>query len=213
MRFNFSQSLYFILMVALANIASAGIIVSVNVTPNSSTGMFAPGDTVVADVFLQLTAPADRLGIYSFGVQYDTSELTYVSRQDFPFGVLSERFPNSPTEPLGTITNINAYNLSSPPQDQTGIFGPVRVASLVFTATNPTGDATDIDLLPGAFDIGNDLFGDGLGNLLTSSVTFNGASVTAVPEPSSMVALASVAGVGAYLRRRQKNKVAKPQQV
>ncbi len=200
----------FIVFCCVSAIAQAGIIVTINVNPGSSTGAFTPGETVIADVFMEMTEATDSLGVFSFGVQYDQSELSFVSRQDFAFGVLGERIPNLANEPIGIVTNVNAFNFSA---NQLGPVGPIRVSSLEFLASNPSGDINDTDLLPGVFDLGADAFFDANFSDIASTVSFNGASVTAaaVPEPSSMVALASFAAVGGYLRRRRRNKVASNQ--
>ncbi len=76
---------------------------------------------------------------------------------------------------------------------------------------NPNGDASDIDIAPDAGDLGSNAFFASNGSQYpSSSVVFSGASVTAVPEPGSMAAIAIVGGVGALYRRRR-NKVAKQQ--
>ncbi len=192
-------------LLLLVSVGQSAIIVSVNVNPGSSTGAFAPGSVVTADVFLELSEATDSLGVYTFGVEYDQSELSYVGRQDFTFGALNERIANSPAEPLGRVSNINAYTLGA---GQSGVFGPIRVASLTFNAINPNGGVGDLDLRPGFYDPGADGFFSSTFQDVTGSVTFNGASVTAVPEPASIAVLAIAGAAGTYYRRRRQNKVA-----
>ncbi len=188
--------------------ADAAIIVNVNVASNSSTVAVNPGDTVTADIFMQLTETTD-LAAYNFRVLYDASELSFVSRNEFAFGNLNFQDPNNPPGAGGIVVNIDnatfdLFGTAAP-------FGPVRIASLVFTAMNPNGDASDIDIAPDAGDLGSNAFFASNGSQYpSSSVVFSGASVTAVPEPGSMAAIAIVGGVGALYRRRR-NKVAKQQ--
>ncbi len=86
--------------------ADAAIIVNVNVASNSSTVAVNPGDTVTADIFMQLTETTD-LAAYNFRVLYDASELSFVSRNEFAFGNLNFQDPNNPPGAGGIVVNID----------------------------------------------------------------------------------------------------------
>jgi hypothetical protein len=190
------------LLVFTAN-AFGAIIVSVDLddaTPGiQNNRIFGAGQSVTAGVFMELTSPSN-LAIYNFSVRYDTSELTFVSRAESAFGVLTETDTTNPVNTTtGTIFRIDGSTFGPA---QTAPFGPTRVATLVFTTTNPTGGINDIDIIAGLFQSADDLFFDNAFNNVNTTVTFNGASISAVPEPGSVMLLAA-GGAGLFWFRRR----------
>ena len=186
MRNNTLFGTVFLVVMSMTSFGQAGYIVSVDVDDIvagiQSNQSFFPGATVTAGVFLELTAPS-TLSSYNFTVRYDTTELSFVSRSESNFGILAELdTSNAVNTVTGNIFRIDGGTLGS----QTSPFGPTRIATLVFIATNPSGGAGDIDITPGLFEAGQNAFFDGTGTNLSNSVVFNGASISAVPEPSSL---------------------------
>jgi hypothetical protein len=184
--------------------AFGGLIISVDLddAPLLQTSReFSSGQTFTAGIFMEMTAPT-TLGVYNFSVRYDTTELSYVSRTEFGFGLLGESdTSNGVNTTTGTIFRIDGAALG--PAGQVTPLGPVRVASLVFTTLSPTGGIADIDIIGGLFQTDDDLFFDNDFSNITTQVVFQGASITAVPEPSSFALMAISVGAWAYgIRRR-----------
>ncbi|QEF98976.1 hypothetical protein Mal15_30340 [Stieleria maiorica] len=79
----------------------------------------------------------------------------------------------------------------------------VLVGSISFTAVNPIGNTSDIDITLGEFVSAFDQSFDNSGNRITP--TFQGASITVVPEPSAIVVLCAAGGAMMFLRRRRRS--------
>jgi hypothetical protein len=208
----------------LASNARAGVILSVVLNPsytptsgiavpNSALGVTAvSGETITARVFAQLTAPTS-LATYVFTMEYDRNELSYVagSRAETPSNLpgLSEL---DTTNAVNTAFNATSGRLFAIDGNTFGTgptapLGPVQIATATFTASNPSGllDGSDFDIRVGAFNTGIDgFFDNGFTDLIQAGqVTFQNGSVSAVPEPTSLL-LMSAAGLGFTLARRRR---------
>lgn len=190
----------------LPAVGKSAIIVSVDMdsaTPGiQNTIESAPGSTITAGLFMELTGQT-TIATYNFSVQYDTSELSLVSRAETPSALtgLTELDASNPNQTNnGLLLRFDGTTFGNGPAAP---FGPVRIGEVVFNALNPTGGAADIDITAGRFEPAFDLFFENNFNEVTN-VTFVGGSVTtAIPEPSSILLLSLVGTCGAIYRRRR----------
>lgn len=164
---------------------------------------FVPGEVVSANIFMELTTPSD-LSSYNFSVRFDQSELTYQTRDENDFGALNLELATADSTSGNLVLNIDRATLSA--AGQGAPFGPVNVATLNFLFNPTAGSDLPVDIEAGLFSTGNDFFFSANGSDVGGQVDFSGSavSVSAVPEPGSMAALAAVGAGGWYTRRRRK---------
>ncbi len=152
------------------------------------------GDLITADIVIDLTG-STSLANYSVTLAFDNSELSYVTGSETPPAPLISFLPLDSLTP-GEINGIEAGVLVG-----NGPMGPASfiIASMTFLAVAPAADDGDIDLT---------LFEDGIfdgsfdnGGLLLVP-TFNGASVSVVPEPTGLCFTACLLLAAASIRRR-----------
>jgi len=206
-----------LIVACLAKPADGGIIVSVDWDATLANGiqstiMANPGDTVTATIVFEITAGSSISG-YEMSTRFSTAGLQFVSRVDTGpanLGVTGNFNNNNPNAmasfpPLGNYGTNNEIQGREPSGFNPG---PVAGAAFAVSAIRFTvlPGANGVVLLPGIFDSTFDQFFDnGLARIPDTSVTFNGGSITAVPEPSA-AALASVGllavGVRIYRNRR-----------
>jgi len=206
-----------IVIACLAKPADGGIIVSVDWDATLANGiqstiMANPGDTVTATIVFEITAGSSISG-YEMSTRFSTAGLQFVSRVDTgpanlgATGDINNNNPNAMASfpPLGNFGTNNQIQGREPSGFNPG---PVAGSTFAVSAIRFTvlPGANGVVLLPGIFDSTFDQFFDnGLVRIPDTSVTFNGGSITAVPEPSA-AALASVGllavGVRIYRNRR-----------
>ena len=195
-----------VLLTCTWNTASAGIILSVDLDPDTagvqSSLSFAPGAMVRANFILEVTAPT-RITAYSFSVRFDSTELSFSSRSETSQNIpgWSELNPGSASMANGLLFNFDASSGST----LAGPQGPFVVGSATFVAIAPLGAAGDRDVEVGPFNptAGFDGFLNDLippGFVPDGDITYTFASVNAIPEPSAAV-LGLLGLVGCFLRR------------
>ncbi len=168
------------------------------------------GQTIAADIVLSLTETTS-LSAFQFSVMFDRTELTFVSRSEsFPAGFGFVETDTTNTNNLG-ISGTQGLLFRFGGDTGAGPVapaGPFVVASLAFTASQPTGAATDIDIVPMRLTSeGDDFLVNGTFAVIpTAQLVFNGGSVTAaIPEPSTMgLVMAGFAVASTGIRRRVK---------
>jgi hypothetical protein len=173
----------------LASSSQAGVILSIDLDPSvsgvQSAGNFAVGQTVNADVVLSLdAAPPTSLSTYQFSIQYDRTELEFVSRSEsvIPgFGFVETDTSNVNNTSLGELYLFGADTGVGP----TAPSGQFVVASLVFNAIAPSGAAGDIDIRAARLTSqGDDFLVNGTFAVIpVSQLTFNSASVSGIAVP------------------------------
>ena len=189
---------------AAATSAHGAIIVTTDLGSGpGASRTFVPGDVVSANIFMELTAPSD-LSSYNFSVRFDQSELTYQSRDENDFGALNLELSPADSTSGNLVLNIDRASLTS---SQGSPFGPVNVATLNFLFNPTAGTDLPVDIEAGLFSSGNDFFFAADGTDVSGQVDFSGSavSVSAVPEPGAVAALAAVGG-GWFVRRRRQAK-------
>lgn len=163
------------------------------------------GDTVVADIFLDLTSADNSLIAYNFDVQFDETLLSFTSRSETP-GNLGGGFTNGVLAVNKTVSGGFVRQLEGITTD-VGIVGsfanPIQIASLSFTAFAPGSSTLLSDDSDPTF---NEWFNANLDEI-SDGVQFTPATITAVPEPSSFALLAMVAGVCACGSRRKRHQI------
>ncbi|MDZ4849120.1 MAG: PEP-CTERM sorting domain-containing protein [Pirellulaceae bacterium] len=196
-----------------SNPSHAGIVIRIDmdsVLPGiQSTVLALPGATITAGLWMELTSPSS-ISSYNFSVRYDSNELTFASRSETPGNLtgLSE-IDNGAAEaapytingvPGMVLSRFDGATLGNGP---VGPFGPVKVAEVNFTSSAIAGDLLDLDIVPGTFDTLFNEFFDNNGNFVNANIQFFGGSVTAVPEPSSMMLLGGATAALAWRRNRK----------
>jgi hypothetical protein len=207
------SALFLISSMLVCKLATAGVILSVvldpSYAPSSGTAVptsarmisVLPGATVNARIFAELTA-GTSLSNYQFAISYNPAQVSYVagSRTETPTNLpgLTElnTAGNTVNTTTGRVFGLDGGTFGNGP---VAPLGPVQVAALSFLSTNQSSTIT-----PGIFQIGADGFFDNAGIDLVagSQVTFQSGTITAVPEPSSIM-LFGAAGLGMCLTRRR----------
>jgi hypothetical protein len=185
----------------------AGFIVSIDLDP--ALGIQATNalpahvnDRITASILLEMTSPS-TVSVYSFSIRLGNG-LSYFGRTELGFGTLiGDRDPNNLLVGGDTASRFDAGLIGG---SGYGIpTGPVSVGTITFDVVG----TSNLTIQPGLFDGGNfDLFVDGLGNeVLSDQFTFNSGTVniTAVPEPSSFVLMATLS-FGVITRRVTRRK-------
>jgi hypothetical protein len=184
----------------------AGLIFEIDLDPAigiQNTRAVAPGDTVTADVWLSIDGTTS-LSSYSFSMSWNVAELNATGRNESrPPGMSPVALPGLKTfnQATGKAFYFDGFTFDAGP---TSGFSQ-RIATMTFNATNPTGLSTEIDVSLGAFNVGVDAFFDNGGNPI-GQVTFRGGSITAVPEPSTLILVglaASSTGAVAWRKRKR----------
>lgn len=193
---------------ALSNLnVQAGFIVSIDLDP--ALGIQATNalpahvnDRITASIMLEMTSPS-TLSVYNFSIRLGNG-LSYFGRTELGFGTLTG---NQDTNNLlvggNTASRFDAGLIGG---GSYGIpTGPVSIGTITFDVVG----TSNLTIQPGLFDGGNfDLFVDGLGNEVPpDQITFNSGTVniTAVPEPSSFVLMATLS-FGVITRRISRRK-------
>ena len=185
----------------------AGFIVSIDLDP--ALGIQATNalpahvnDRITAPIMLEMTSPS-TLSVYNFSIRLGNG-LSYFGRTELGFGTLTG---NQDTNNLlvggNTASRFDAGLIGG---GSYGIpTGPVSIGTITFDVVG----TSNLTIQPGLFDGGNfDLFVDGLGNEVPpDQITFNSGTVniTAVPEPSSFVLMATLS-FGVITRRISRRK-------
>ncbi len=185
----------------------AGFIVSIDLDP--ALGIQATNalpahvnDRITASIMLEMTSPS-TLSVYNFSIRLGNG-LSYFGRTELGFGTLTG---NQDTNNLlvggNTASRFDAGLIGG---GSYGIpTGPVSIGTITFDVVG----TSNLTIQPGLFDGGNfDLFVDGLGNEVPpDQITFNSGTVniTAVPEPSSFVLMATLS-FGVITRRISRRK-------
>ena len=193
---------------ALSNLnVQAGFIVSIDLDP--ALGIQATNalpahvnDRITASIMLEMTSPS-TLSVYNFSIRLGNG-LSYFGRTELGFGTLTG---NQDTNNLlvggDTASRFDAGLIGG---GSYGIpTGPVSIGTITFDVVG----TLNLTIQPGLFDGGNfDLFVDGSGNEVPpGQFTFNSGTVniTAVPEPSSFVLMATLS-FGVITRRISRRK-------
>jgi len=203
------------LVAALAGVAPAArgaIILSVDLDPSTagiqSNVTAVNGQSITANIVMELTG-SSNLSFYQFSLGFDRSELTFNSRTESAppgFGFVETDTRNldnlATAAPQGQLYLFGADTGAGP----VAPFAPFVVATASFTVNNPSGGLGDIDLFPFK-SITAPFEDDFLTNgtfvpVPNGELVFNGGSVTAIPEPSS-IGLVCIGSVLASLRRRR----------
>lgn len=185
----------------------AGFIVSIDLDP--ALGIQATNalpahvnDRITASIMLEMTSPS-TLSVYNFSIRLGNG-LSYFGRTELGFGTLTG---NQDTNNLlvggntasrfdAGLIGVGSYGIPT---------GPVSIGTITFDVVG----TSNLTIQPGLFDGGNfDLFVDGLGNEVPpDQITFNSGTVniTAVPEPSSFVLMATLS-FGVITRRISRHK-------
>ena len=137
-----------------------------------------PGDSLAVDVLLSGLG-TDGVASFSFDVTYDSAEMFLLSYlpASLPSPLTAELFGPADTSTSGLIRNINGGAFSG----KTSV-DSFKIATIQFTVLNPLGDGVaDLDFVFGP----GQLFSDGQKDLNPTIV--QGANLTAVPEPTSLL--------------------------
>ncbi len=194
----------FVLIWNTAAVAKAGLVISVDFNPLvdgiQNTLSVVQGETFTASVVLEYD---DAIGLdsYQFSVQFDDSAMTATAAFLFtPAG-----FESFPTTLTIDGPNIFPFNAASAPLPFNGptFIAPVVIGTINFTAGMTLGDFSVQPYEDALFDASFDNDGD---QILTPEFNFGTVTITAVPEPSSIV-LSFVAN--AFLLRRRPRRLAK----
>jgi hypothetical protein len=205
----------FALMVVVAGMASpsqAALIVSIDfdtATPGIQSTNATPvtvGSSITANLFMDMTAPT-TLGIYTYSVSFGNG-LSLTGRTESAFGTL---VPSDNTNPINNATG-RAFRFDG---SDFGVGRTDPLGAFIGTLTFQVLGETNTQILPGLFDPestgGADSFYNAAGLDITNTVGFIGGSVnvTAVPEPSTVLVLGTVAGLvcagRAWKRRKLSN--------
>lgn len=200
----FTLAIAIILVVAcFAKRADAGITVSIDWDDTLSNGIQSSisaneGQTVIATIVFEITAGSSISG-YEMSTRFSTAGLQFVSRVDtgpanlIATGVATNNNPNAMASfpPLGNYGTNNQIQGQEPSGFNPGpVAGPAFAVSAITFTVLP--GANGVVILPGLFDTTFDRFQDNnLDRIPDGSIVFNGGSVTAVPEPSSIALLAT----------------------
>lgn len=194
--------------IALIGSARGEVILNVALDPPAVGPSYFAGDTVTANLVMELTTPTD-LGAYNFSVEYDSNELTFLSATNNGFFSLAP-FTN-PTSAAGSnvVRNFDGFVLAAN-SGETAPRGPTTAGVLQFRVNSVLGlDDSGIDIRPrlSSENPSEDAFFTIAGaQLADSSLNFSGASVNtiaAVPEPTSLAAL-GIGAVALYRHRRRR---------
>jgi len=208
------------LVVAIwAKPASAGIVVSVDwdvTLPGIQSTIAAnPGNTVTANIVFEITGTSS-ISNYEMSTRFSSSRLLFVSRTDSgPLNLPINSPVNATFNTQNTMMStpgLGVYGVNEGIAGSTLLGGPTSadppflVSSITFTVL-PGADG--LVLVPGIFPNGLDIFFSNANAVIPlNEFTFNGGSITAVPEPSA-VALVSfallVVGFQTY-RNRQRHR-------
>lgn len=221
MRMQLSYAAASVLYVVLsASTSKADVIITMDMNPSLSgiqnTIEASSGDTITAGIYLSLSGPTS-LSAYNVAFRYDDSEVVYLpgSRQESAGNVIG---PGGAFGQTDSANNVNPFTIPTVPglvlsrfdgvttgEGPSGIYGPVLIGQASFTVNSPSGNASDIDFLPGLFEVAFNENFDNLGNLLTAAnFQFIGGSViAAVPEPSSLLLLLTFSTGIVFTRRRK----------
>jgi hypothetical protein len=185
----FRSALVGILAFGVSLAASSPARADAILTLEPSTGVAQPGDTVTFDLFI-----SDVLDLYSFqfDLAYDPSvfSLSAVDQGSFLGDSTTTDFLPGFSDPiLGTVSFIGGLIIGNSP----GVSGSGILATLTFTAVGLAD--------PSLLTISNILLYDSA--LQPLNFTASGASVSTVPEPSSL-ALMGVGIAALYGRRRRR---------
>ena len=157
------------------------------------------------DIVIELMGTAS-LSSYTISTRFDAAELDV--------DALASSDPTPPGFLLGNDAILAGADTDSGETDVdlidasafTGPTAPATfvVATLSFIARAPTNGLADIDILPGTFGKPqNGLFDNSNDDILSTAITFNGGSVIAIPEPSSLlyVSVLAMLAAGLVVRR------------
>lgn len=167
--------------------------------PNKDTRASSVGDSITANVILDLTGTPPTLTNYGVSFGFDFNELQYVSGVETPPTPLQSFNALTFSNVTGQVGGIEAGTLGA-----TGAAaGSYTIASFTFNVLNPVGDVTDFDLVLSEGILDGSFFSD----FSQQTPVFGNASIiaaTAVPEPSSFVVLGflSCVGLGGLRKRR-----------
>lgn len=197
--------------------AKAGVVISIDMDTNTAgiqnSLTLLPGDTnnFTVDVYMEIT-DATLVSYYSFGVRVDDDEMDFVSRQRFFNNGWAQIGGNLPVlsgsgDPLlgpGNYRTVQDFSGAVFDVNDSVGAGTYLIGRITVTPTGPLNDAF-IDFSPGFYNAGVDLIADETDTPL-AGVVFNGGTLSAVPEPSSFLALGGcvAAGVAGRMRRRKK---------
>jgi hypothetical protein len=202
----------------------AGINVSVDWDGTLANGIQStivanPGDTVTATIVFTITGTSS-ISTYEVSTRFSSDELLFVSRTDTGPSNLQNTPPSSGnTGPIYNIQNVgsgdpnfgafgvNEFIAGTVPNPgdpgPTSSSPPFAVSAITFTVRP---GASGLVILPGFFNTSLDSFYDNSNTLVPESeVTFNGGSITAVPEPTA-VAMVSVTLIAFGLHRSRKRR-------
>lgn len=222
--------LLFLMCVAAAIQTQAAIVVSVDLDRNTagieSSLAAVNGQTIEAAIIIDVTNVVTNVNLdttlssYGFALRFRTDEFDLVGADGNRNDLGIPTFGLAPLNGAGSRVTTENTTLVDPTVGTYGHFDQIEAVNFVgfapvgtytvfefdLTATNPTGDASTTDILPVVATAFH-----GFGNDLSQPITalFNGASITAVPEPSSLAFMA----LGTLMvghRRRRKRLAAKP---
>jgi hypothetical protein len=163
------------------NIAQAQLKVSIDVDPAAGIQdaiSVSPGDMVTASIVVDVGASG--LSSYGISAQFDTTELDLKGASPavellpagFTFNITPgvQGFHENIGGGLGDVQTFEAATFAAGPVNTSFEIGRVN-----FIAVAPSGTTTDIDILPGEFNVGIDAFFDNAG--MRVFPTFVGGSV------------------------------------
>lgn len=203
-----------LLAVALmATKASAAVTVSMDMDTSAdgiqSVRNVTNGEAFDVGVILSIT-DASTVGGYIFSIRMDDLELSFNgSSVSPPPGLASGGTPAAASggaarqAELGDVPYLQLAPFSALGFGTSVPVGEYQIATLQLTADTVTTDGF-LDILPGLFRPGSDLFLDGSEADISGSVVFNGGSITAVPEPGTWAILGLASAGVAWRRARRK---------
>jgi len=151
------------------------------------------------DAFLTLSLTGDtRVSGYTISISFNPDEIDILAVDDSlrPDGWFSLADPTR-NDSQSRIELINAGSFGF---IDSGFSSPI--AKLTLESRNPFLGNTELNIMPGFFNVNIDGVIDENGAPITTGVQFQGATVTAVPEPSTFFLSSVVAGLFYFRRKR-----------
>lgn len=210
-----TQFLLLSMLLTTPFVAQAGIVLTVDVDPTrdgiqNSVSVAANAEFDVA-VFIELTEDT-QLTSYTLSTRFDSTRFEFLSGSDpnpdgFTDGsetVLFDSLPSSAQ--FSEIDSIDAFTFGTGREAGDGRTNPFQIATLRLRATGPESAGSLTDIATGLFAADNpqNAMSDGSFDPITSGIEVRGSSIniTAVPEPTGLLAISLSSVVLVWRRRR-----------